>query len=71
LELKQRKEEIMAKVTVDANACVGCGLCVNACPDVFELGEDNIVKVKDFKNPNCDLHDVASQCPVNCIAVED
>ena len=61
----------MAKVTVDANACVCCGLCVTACPDVFELGEDNIAKVKANECPNCDLHDIASQCPVNCIAVED
>jgi len=61
----------MAKVTIDASTCVGCGLCVNACPDVFELGEDNIARVKDFENSNCDFHDIASQCPVNCIAVED
>ncbi len=61
----------MAKVTVDANACVGCGLCVNACPDVFELGEDNIAKVKANSCSTCDLHDIASQCPVNCITVED
>ena len=61
----------MAKVTVDASTCVGCGLCVNACPDVFELGEDNIAKVKSQECGSCDLHDIASQCPVNCISVED
>ena len=61
----------MAKVTVDESACVGCGLCVNACPDVFELAEDGIAKVKAHESANCDLHDVASQCPVNAIAVED
>ena len=61
----------MAKVVVDAGACVGCGLCVNACPDVFELGEDNIAKVKAHECDSCDLHDIASQCPVNCITVED
>ena len=61
----------MAKVTVDENACVGCGLCVNICPDVFELADDSIAKVKANECPNCDMHEVASQCPVNAIIVED
>ncbi len=61
----------MAKVVVDENACVGCGLCINACPDVFELDEGGIAKVKTNECPDCDLHDVASQCPVNCIIIED
>jgi ferredoxin len=61
----------MAKVTVDANTCVGCGLCVNACPDCFEMASDGIAKVKANKCANCDLHEVASQCPVNAIIVED
>jgi ferredoxin len=61
----------MAKVTVDENTCVGCGLCVNACADVFELNDEGIAKVKANKCADCDLHDIASQCPVNAITVED
>jgi ferredoxin len=61
----------MAKVAVDENACVGCGLCVNECADVFELGSDGIAKVKTQTCTSCNLHEVASQCPVNCIVVED
>ena len=59
----------MAKITVDEGACVGCGLCVNACPDVFDLVE-GIAKVKSQKCGACDINDVASQCPVNAIVVE-
>jgi ferredoxin len=61
----------MAKLTVDASTCVGCGLCVTNCPDCFEMTSDGIAKVKTNKCANCDLHDIASQCPVNAIVVED
>jgi ferredoxin len=61
----------MAKIIVDESTCVGCGLCVNACPDVFELTNEGIAKVKAHECKSCDLHDIASQCPVNAIAVED
>ena len=60
----------MAKVIVDESACVGCGLCVNACPEVFELTGDGIARVKANECGSCDLDDIASQCPVSCIEVE-
>lgn len=60
----------MAKLTMDENACVGCGLCIDLCPDCFELGEDGIAKVKSGECSSCDLNEVASQCPVNAIGVE-
>ena len=60
----------MAKVVVDENTCVGCGLCVNACAEVFEL-VDGVAKVKSHECADCDLHEIASQCPVNSITVED
>tara|TARA_B100000315_G_scaffold18059_1_gene16108 strand:- start:2631 stop:2816 length:186 start_codon:yes stop_codon:yes gene_type:complete len=61
----------MAKVTIDESTCVGCGLCSNACPEVFELKSDGIAIVKTHECGDHDLHDIASQCPVNCIQVED
>ena len=60
----------MAKVTIDAEACVGCGLCEQNCPNVFELKDDGVAHVKEFSDPGCDLKEVAEQCPVNCITVE-
>ena len=60
----------MAKVTIDENACVGCGLCVNVCPDCFEMNQDGVAKVKASDCSSCDVNEVASQCPVNAIIVE-
>ena len=60
----------MAKVTVDAGTCVGCGLCEQNCPDVFEVKGDGIAYVKASTCASCDLKEVADQCPVNAIKVE-
>ncbi|MCM8831777.1 MAG: ferredoxin [Candidatus Omnitrophica bacterium] len=61
----------MAKVTVDKETCVGCGLCVSSCPDCFEMTSDGVAKVKAHQCSTCNLHEIASQCPVNAITVED
>lgn len=59
----------MAKVTVDASTCVGCGLCEQNCPDVFQVKDDGIAYVKSQECGNCDLKEVAGMCPVNAITV--
>lgn len=59
----------MAKVTVDVSTCVGCGLCEQSCPEVFQVQGDGIAHVKA---QSCGLHnlqEVAEQCPVNSIKV--
>jgi len=61
------------KVTVD-DSCTGCGLCVDACPAVFELGDDGVAKVKLDQAPD-DLQDAcreaAEACPVDAISLQD
>ncbi|MCX7641311.1 MAG: ferredoxin [Elusimicrobiales bacterium] len=60
------------KAAVDAGLCIGCGLCVNDCPDVFEMqGDKAVVKVNPVPKSAEDSCKVASQnCPVQAIKCE-
>ena len=56
------------KITVDQELCIGCGVCVSLCPDVFELQDNG--KVKVVNEDNCDYEDVVNNCPVGAIKTE-
>ena len=34
------------KATVDPDLCIGCGVCPNLAPDVFEMNDEGIAEVK-------------------------
>ena len=59
------------KVKVDQELCVGCGLCVNTCPDVFEMKEDKAIVL--LEAINADKEECSKQakdeCPVEAIYV--
>lgn len=59
----------MAKVSVDVATCVGCGLCEQACPEVFKIESDGIACVKAQVCGIHNLAEVAEQCPVTAIKV--
>jgi len=60
----------MAKVSIDASVCVGCGLCEQACPEVFKIEGDGVAHVIGQSCSKHDLKDIASQCPVEAIKVQ-
>ncbi|MCD6134020.1 MAG: ferredoxin [Candidatus Omnitrophica bacterium] len=60
----------MAKVSIDRSTCVGCGLCVNTCPDCFQLTSEGVAEVTNSECSSCNVEEIASQCPVNAIKVE-
>ena len=61
------------KAVVDKDLCTGCGLCINTCPEVFELEADvAIVKVDTIADELVDSAKEASQnCPVEAIKIEE
>jgi len=58
-------------VRIEEN-CTACGLCVDTCPEVFQMGDD-IAEVID-ENVPAELEDAvqqaADECPVEAIIVE-
>lgn len=50
------------------NQCIGCGLCVSLCPDVFTMDETYKAMVVSEKNINC-AKNAANSCPVEAIIV--
>jgi len=59
----------MAKVSVDVSTCVGCGLCEQTCPEIFEVQGDGIAHVKAQACATHNVNETAEQCPVNAIKV--
>lgn len=60
------------RVTVDEETCIGCGLCAETCPDVFELKDDKaIAKMEEVPENLVDsCREAAEECPVEAIQVE-
>jgi len=61
------------KPVIDKNKCVGCGTCSALCPDVFELGEDGVAKVKSAKgcdDGSCDCQSAVDSCPEGAISLK-
>ncbi|MDH4140776.1 MAG: ferredoxin [Coriobacteriia bacterium] len=60
------------KPVVDRDLCIGCGVCEDECPDVFQVRDDGMAYVVD-ENPEDELYgcirDAAELCPVDAIAI--
>ncbi len=62
----------MAKVSVDQDLCIGCGLCVDTCPDVFELNDEGKAEPTANAADNIECaQDAADLCPTEAIVVEE
>lgn len=56
---------------VDHDLCIGCGLCAELCPEVFEMRDDDLAHVID--GADCDAagccEEAADSCPVEAISL--
>jgi len=54
------------------DTCTACGLCVDTCPEVFEMGPDMAVVSVDEVPPEFEdaVQQAADECPVEAIIVE-
>jgi ferredoxin len=62
------------KVTVDHELCSGDALCVDVCPEVFQMNEDDqaIVLVEEVPEEHQDaVREAAETCPEGCIYIEE
>lgn len=60
------------KAKVDPELCVGCGLCIDICPEVFEMKDDKAVVIVDVvpadKEDAC--KHAKDECPTEAIIIE-
>ena len=59
------------KVTIE-ETCTACGLCVETCPDVFEMGTDMAqVRVDEVPAEHEEaVQQAADECPAEAIIVQ-
>lgn len=57
-------------VKVNPDECIGCGVCAQICPEVFQFDEQ-AGKAKVVKPEGADCaSEAAESCPVSCITIE-
>jgi len=53
------------------DTCTACGLCVDTCPEVFEMGDDMAQAITDEVPAEHEdaVQQAADECPVEAIVV--
>lgn len=62
------------KATVDKDLCLGCGICADTCPEVFEMDDDSKAQAKVNPIPpeaEGSCREAADQCPESAITIEE
>ena len=52
--------------------CIGCGMCINVCPEVFDFNKDGLSTViGDADAYPAKVEESAEICPTNAIEIEE
>jgi len=61
----------VVEVNINFDECIGCGVCMQVCPDVFGLDENSgkAVLVKNEAGPEEQelIKEAIDSCPIGCI----
>jgi len=60
----------MKEVVINEDECLGCGACVELCPEIFAFNDDeNKAYVIEAESEDQDCIDEAmASCPASCIS---
>ena len=62
------------KVVVDLNVCDLHGICTEAAPEVFEMGDDGVLRVLNETPPEAlraKVDKAVRECPTGAISIEE
>lgn len=58
----------MRQPVVELSDCIGCGVCVEVCTEVFRMNDAGFVEVLELADyTESDVNDAIKYCPVDCI----
>lgn len=60
------------KISIDKEKCIGCGICVSFCPNVFEIKDGRSSVKDDFSDEDLECAKKAeASCPMEAISVDE
>jgi len=61
------------RVLLDQDECVACGTCVEICPEVFKMDEENdtVKVILESGGPEDLIQEAIDSCPVQCISITE